>query len=222
MRRAFNFFNSYWCIANELSDKDRLQFYDALMLYQFTGDKSKIEALTGMAKFAYVSQAHSIESQISGYLDVCKRHNNKPFEDPTLPPTVGATIGANLPPNLQEKEKGKVKEKEETIIPVDDSTLHALQIYVRDNYPNVSSLKTQLTKEQCERLLGAYTKDAIKTKLDAMENKPNLKKNYLAVYNTLNNWLSMERQRNPNFGKLPLTPEQELEILKKERGYHVE
>ena len=80
----------------------------------------------------------------------------------------------------------------------------------------------QLTKEQWERLLGEYTKDAIKTKLDAMENKPNLKKNYLAVYNTLNNWLSMERQRNPNFGKLPLTPEQELEILKKERGYHVD
>jgi len=51
MRKAFNFFRSYYEIASELSDKDRLAFYDALMLEQFTGQKTELK---GLAKFAYL------------------------------------------------------------------------------------------------------------------------------------------------------------------------
>lgn len=63
-RKAFNFFNSYFVVAKELSDKDRLAFYDALITAQFTG---QILPLKGMAFFAYKSQEHSIMSQLNGY-----------------------------------------------------------------------------------------------------------------------------------------------------------
>ena len=101
MRKAFNFFNSYWITSKELNDKDRLHFLDAIIHYQFTGDKSKLENLSGMAKFAYISQSHSIESQIKGYYDNCKKLNIKPFDNPAIPPAIGATEGAALPPALQ-------------------------------------------------------------------------------------------------------------------------
>ncbi len=64
-----------------------------------------------MAKFAYISQKHSIDAQVKGYFDKTK---DEQF-NPNQPPSVGAT----QPPYLQEKgqekekEKEKVKEKEE-------------------------------------------------------------------------------------------------------------
>ncbi len=64
MRKAFNFFHSYYDVAKELNDKDRLAFLDALLKKQFTGQESE---LSGMAKFAYLSQKHSIDTQIKGY-----------------------------------------------------------------------------------------------------------------------------------------------------------
>ncbi len=53
MRKAFNFYRSYWEVANELNDKDRLAFYDALLKKQFTNEDTE---LNGMVKFAYLSQ----------------------------------------------------------------------------------------------------------------------------------------------------------------------
>ena len=62
MREGFNFYRSYWDVANELNDKDRLAFYDALMKRQFTGIETDLE---GMSKFAYLSQKHSIDKHFS-------------------------------------------------------------------------------------------------------------------------------------------------------------
>ena len=111
MRKAFNFYRSYWDVANELNDKDRLAFYDALLTRQFTG--KEIE-LTGISKFAYISQKHSIDAQIKGYEDKTKQKINIPIEDPTQ----GGAQGGIEAPLVQEKEKGKEKEKEQLhIIP---------------------------------------------------------------------------------------------------------
>jgi hypothetical protein len=101
MRKAINFFNSYWTIANELKDSDRLAFYDAILHYQFTGDNSKILSLTGLAKFAFISQQHSIESQINGYLDSCKKLKTKPFDYPCQGGMEGGTKGGMAAPSLQ-------------------------------------------------------------------------------------------------------------------------
>lgn len=98
MRKAFNFYRSYYEIAIELNDKDRLAFYDALLKRQFTGVETELK---GMAKFAYVSQKHSIDLQIKGYMDKTK--------DPLVDPSVGGRQGGLVDPSVQEKEKEKEK-----------------------------------------------------------------------------------------------------------------
>ena len=103
MRKGFNFYRSYWDVANELNDKDRLAFYDALLKKQFTNEETQ---LNGMVKFAYLSQKHSIDKQIDGYISqMSKRHPN---EDPWQ----GGMQGAYVEPTQQEKEEVKEKVKD--------------------------------------------------------------------------------------------------------------
>lgn len=124
MRKGFNFYRSYWEVANELNDKDRLAFYDALLKKQFTNIDSE---LNGMVKFAYLSQKHSIDKQIDGYI-------NKTIKlYPTQDPWQGGTVGASVDPWQQEKEK--VKEKVIVNIEERKSKFYdSLAIYVNE-YP---------------------------------------------------------------------------------------
>ena len=103
-RKAFNFFRSYYEVANELTDKDRLAFYDALMLEQFTGRKSELK---GMAKFAYISQQHSIDSQINGFNQRLKRGDISLEPLSSLPPMAGDTLPPKAQEEGEEEEKGK-------------------------------------------------------------------------------------------------------------------
>jgi outer membrane biosynthesis protein TonB len=110
-RKAFQFYRSYYDVVIELeNDKERLNFLMALLQKQFEDIEPN---LTGMAKFAYVSQRHNIDSQVQGY------KNKIGYEPPTQPPTyvAGDTIMTTEPPteppSIQEKEKEKEKEKEE-------------------------------------------------------------------------------------------------------------
>ena len=100
MRKAFKFYRSYFDVASELNDKDRLAFYDALFKRQFTGVESE---LTGLAKFAYISQKHSIDAQVKGYEDKTKT--------PLIDPTQGGTQGGIEVPSQQVEEKEKEKEQ---------------------------------------------------------------------------------------------------------------
>ena len=104
-RKGFNFFRSYYDVYNELSDKDKVAFMDALLDRQFQGVKP--DSLTGMAKFAYISQTNSIDSQVKGYEDKTKTK---------LTPNYGATIpptdGGQLPPTLQVEVEVEGKEKQ--------------------------------------------------------------------------------------------------------------
>jgi hypothetical protein len=118
MRQAFNFYRSYWEVAKELNDKDRLAFYDALLTRQFTGQETD---LNGLVKFAYLSQKHSIDKQIKGYEDKTKR----PLLDPSQHPSQGGTQGGTQGPSVQEKEKGKEQGKEQgkVIVNIDERKL---------------------------------------------------------------------------------------------------
>lgn len=81
-------------------------FIDALLDRQFLGVKPT--NLTGMAKFAYISQTNSIDSQVKG------------FEDKTgiiLTPTKPPTDGGNVPPAVQVEGKGEVKEEGQVQVP---------------------------------------------------------------------------------------------------------
>jgi hypothetical protein len=93
-RKAFNFYRSYYDIALQLDDEDRYQFLMALLEMQFTG---KSRGLTGMAQFAFVSQKHSIEAQINGYI---------------FKTTKGPHGGGVKGPSVQEEEKGQEKGEE--------------------------------------------------------------------------------------------------------------
>ena len=102
-RKGFNFFRSYYDVYNELeNDKDKVAFIDALLDRQFLGIKPL--ELKGMAKFAYISQTNSIDSQVKGY------------EDKTgiiLHPTVGGCDTPTEQLQVEVQEKVEVKEKED-------------------------------------------------------------------------------------------------------------
>ena len=97
-RKAFNFYRSYFDVAKELSEEDRASFLWAILVKQF---EDKDTELNGMAKFAYLSQFHSIKSQVEGY-----KSN----------PTGAKTKGGKQGGSVQEDEKGKVEEKEQVKI----------------------------------------------------------------------------------------------------------
>ena len=99
-RLGFNFYRSYAEIALELAPDDRLAFYDALIARQFTGAEPDLK---GLAKFAYISQKHSIDKQVKGYERVknCLLSKSEPPVG-SLPP----------PPPLQVQEEVQEKEKE--------------------------------------------------------------------------------------------------------------
>ena len=103
-RKGFNFFRSYYDVYNELSDKDKIAFMDALLNRQFQGIKP--EGLTGMAMFAYISQTNSIDSQVKGYED---KTGNK--LTPSQGGTVGGTVGGETTPSLQVQVQEKEKEQ---------------------------------------------------------------------------------------------------------------
>jgi hypothetical protein len=113
-RKAFNFYKSYYEVAMKLSVEDRCEFLTALMKKQFEDIEP---TLSGMAEFAYISQKHTIESQVEGY-------KNKISSTPTEPPLVPPTEPPSVPPSVQEKEKEKEKElvKEKVIDILDTST----------------------------------------------------------------------------------------------------
>jgi uncharacterized phage protein (TIGR02220 family) len=150
MRQAFNFYRSYWEVANELNDKDRLAFYDALLTRQFTGEETDLK---GLVKFAYLSQKHSIDKQIKGYEDKTKC----PLIDPRQHPSQGGTQG----PSVQEKEKEKEKEKEEI-------DYLALLGFLNKTFGRGFKVINEKTKRAYKgRLKEGYTKEQI---IDAIKN----------------------------------------------------
>lgn len=102
-RKAFKFYRSYYDVFNELDkDKDKLAFITALLDRQFLGVKP--EGLEGMAKFAYISQINSIDSQVTGY----EAKTGKELT-PTQGGTQGGVIGGTQGGCLQEEEEEKEK-----------------------------------------------------------------------------------------------------------------
>jgi hypothetical protein len=166
MRKGFNFYRSYWEVANELSDKDRLAFYDALFQKQFNNCEPN---LNGMAKFAYLSQKHSIDTQIKGYFDKTKDENFNPYQDPS----VGGMAGGYVPPSVQEEEKEKGKD-----------------IYRK-------FLHLSISVDEFNKLSSDYTKQQIDDILDQIENYRK-NKDYTSLYLTAKKWLKKNEPKQPS------------------------
>ena len=100
-------------------------------------------------------------------------------------------IGYNnqIPLGNDKERKDEKKERKSEI-----AITHPLQTYIKDNLPQVSKLKRQMSAEECEKLLAKFTNEQIADTLLAMENFKQLTSKYVSVYLTLNNWLN----RKPN------------------------
>ena len=112
-RKGFNFFRSYYDVYNELENSDdKVAFIDALLDKQFL-DLDPTD-LTGMSKFAFISQTNSIETQVKGYNDRMKSLK-RPLLGQSTPPPQGVNItppqGVSEPPPQQEQVQVQEKEK---------------------------------------------------------------------------------------------------------------
>ena len=124
-RKGFNFFRSYFDVYNELeTDKDKVEFLDALFDRQFLGVKPK--DLKGMAKFAYISQTNSIDTQVKGYEDrMIGLNKGVPNYDPWQ--GVEKTI-LTPPQQVQEEEKGEVQVQGEEKEKINNNFLSEIKI----------------------------------------------------------------------------------------------
>jgi hypothetical protein len=179
MRKAFNFFHSYYEVAKELNDKDRLAFLDAILKKQFTGCDTE---LLGMAKFAYLSQKHSIDSQIKGYFDKTR----DPIFDPLQDPCQGGILGGIKAPSVQEKEKEKEK--------VQDVTPFAERKKLFLDWFNHRIL-VHTGKLGRFKVLDKATENNLKKVLDVKYNNHELEYAFKNMYN--NQWVRENNALNP-------------------------
>lgn len=73
-----------------------------------------------------------------------------------------------------------------------EENLHELQKAIKEFLPNVSKIQTQITSEQCEKIIQQFGRNLVWDKLKAMENKKDIQKKYTSVYLTLTNWCKMQ------------------------------
>ena len=99
-RPLFKFYRSYYDVGRELIDSARLEFYDALISYEFTGIEPNIDKMSREAKLSFIGQKHSIKSQVEGYLnkteakDTDTMTSKRPLkqQDTNKPPTLDEVI----------------------------------------------------------------------------------------------------------------------------------
>lgn len=201
-RKGFNFYRSYFDVAMELPDKDRLAFYDALAKRQFLGEEP---TLTGVAKLAYISQKYVIDSQVKGWEDktgtslkvVEKQEVNTPCQGGCQ----GGDGGGSYAPSVQEKEKEKEKEevKEKVNINIISDEIKKLKEsfiafnkWLDSETTFVRKIKKQMTEEQFMKLKKTYNSTQIMNTILNLENYKDATKKYTSVYLTVNNWLKRD------------------------------
>jgi len=181
-RKAFNFFKSYYDVALELSDSDRLAFYDALIKIQFTGKHTE---LSGMSKFAFLSQKHSIDSQLYGYYSQSKDPDFIGFKDAKQGAVEGASVGGDKGASVQ------VQVQEEVQVQcVDQNTI----VFSFDHL--------SITKDEFDKLSQIYKEEDI---FDCFEKIQNYKQNkkYKSLYLTAKTWLRKEYKQKNTESELP-------------------
>ena len=201
-RKGFNFYRSYFDVAMELPDKDRLAFYDALSKRQFLGEEP---TLTGIAKLAYISQKYVIDAQVKGWEDktgtslkvVEKQEVNTPCQGGCQ----GGTCGGSYAPSVQEKEKEKEKEevKEKVNInivshetKIKNEAFERFNKWIDSETTFVRKIKKQMTEEQFMKLKKTYNSTQIMNTILNLENYKDATKKYTSVYLTVNNWLKRD------------------------------
>ena len=199
-RKGFNFYRSYFDVAMELPDKDRLAFYDALAKRQFLGEEP---TLTGMAKLAYISQKYVIDAQVKGWEDktgtslkvVEKQEVNTPCQGGCQ----GGSDWRSYAPSVQEKEKEKEEVKEKVNInivshetKIKNESFEKFNKWLDSETTFVRKIKKQMTEEQFMKLKKTYNSTQIMNTILNLENYKDATKRYTSVYLTVNNWLKKD------------------------------
>ena len=162
-RKGFNFFRSYFDVYNELeSAQDKVDFIDALLNRQFLGVKPT--DLKGMAKFAYISQTNSIDSQVKGYEDKTKT---------ILTPTLGVNK-KDLTPSLQVQVEEKVQ------VQVQD--VKDTKVSTSIDFDKLLIAFNQITNKNC-RVVNSKTRAQLKARLKDGYTKQNIKDAIINCYN---------------------------------------
>jgi hypothetical protein len=195
-RKGFNFFRSYFDVYNELdNDEDKVAFMDALLERQFMGVKPT--ELKGMAKFAYISQTNSIDSQVKGYEDKTKTKLN-PLENVIITPTEPPAYGGKVTPTLQVEEK--VEEEVEESITIEEEIfkkasskykMYSEQLY-KDKVFIEALSRNQIkdpNKDVCKNTIHKYLKLFL-SHLDEYKHVHDNKKQFSANFS---NWLRKQK-----------------------------
>lgn len=103
-KKAFNFYRSYYDTSLLLDGDDRLQFLQAILNYQFTGNL--IEPKSKFALLAFRGQMHSLKKQVIGF---AKGKETYPNGNPTKGKNKGKGKGSDK--QEQEKEEEEVQDK---------------------------------------------------------------------------------------------------------------
>ena len=199
-RKGFNFYRSYFDVAMELPDKDRLAFYDASAKRQFLGEEP---TLTGMAKLAYISQKYVIDAQVKGWEDKTGT-SLKVVEKQEVNTTCqggcqGGDGGGSYAPSVQEKEKEKEEVKEKVNInivshetKIKNEAFERFNKWLDSETTFVRKIKKQMTEEQFMKLKKTYNSTQIMNTILNLENYKDATKKYTSVYLTVNNWLKRD------------------------------
>lgn len=151
-RKLFKFYKSYFDVMNELPEKDQLPFIKAILEKQFYNREPELK---GIVKLAYISQKHSIDRQVQGYIDKTER--------PILDPMQGGAVGGAVDPSIQLKEEVKEEVKKEVQTKSTDFDfdlfLKFLNVTLKKNHRIISDKVKNAYKA---RLKQGYTKDDIK------------------------------------------------------------
>lgn len=160
-RKAFNFYRSYYETSLLLDGKDKAEFLECIINYQFTG--ILIEPKRKNSLLAFRGQIHSINKQIRGF---DKGKDTYPNGYPTKGEHKGKHKGSHKQVQVQEEEqeKGKGKEKEEINNINFDKLLSLLNSKTGRNFKVIN--KTVKGK-YLARLKDGYSKQDI---LDAVSN----------------------------------------------------
>jgi hypothetical protein len=122
-RKAVNFYRSYYDVFKMLPHKERLEFIEALLDKQFTGEEPTLD---GLALFAYTSQKYVIDQQVNGFLAKIADKTKHPSEGGWQ----GGTEGGRQGPWQQEKEKEQVKEQDKEKVKVKEKPTRLKPIQV--------------------------------------------------------------------------------------------
>lgn len=184
-RKAFNFYKSYFDVFNELSDKDKILFIDALLNKQFYGIEPT--NLKGIAKLAYISQKHNIDGQVKGFEDKTKIK--------LTPPTQGGSIGGSAQVEEEGKGKGKGKEEEE-----EKPTIKEKIIFPFDSkeFLNTWELWLNYRTQTKKPIKGEIAKQAQLKKISELANGSEQKAINVIMQSIENNWTGIFEIKNNN------------------------